>query len=82
MGSIFYVENANSRLTVSDVNVAEVRLLGAYNAQTSRNFNVLIGTDSSTATIDTVKVADCDGVDVSLQSLHEHQDCYIRTQRS
>lgn len=65
MGSIFFVEGTGSVLTVSSVTVKENFLAKAYQDQTSRNFNVLIATDSSTASISTVSVTDCDGVDVS-----------------
>ena len=65
MGSTFYVEGSGSRFSGTKINVTETKLLAAYEAETSRNFNILIATDSSTATIDTVLVKDCDGVDVS-----------------
>lgn len=64
VGSIFFAEGGGSFLTVRDVDVTDVKLLAAYDAQTSRNFNVLIATDSSTASITNVSVTDCDGLDV------------------
>lgn len=72
LGSVFYVEGGGSRFSGTKINVSDTALLAAYEAETSRNFNILIATDSSTASIDTVLVKDCDGVDVGLSRYTLH----------
>lgn len=63
LGSILFVEGSGSFLKADGINLKEIHLLAAYDAETSRNFNLLIATDSSRAVISNVEMMDCDGVD-------------------
>lgn len=65
MGSVLFVEGSGSALTASNVMVTDNKLFAAYQAQTSRNFNVIVGTDSAIANINDVTVTGNDGMDVS-----------------
>jgi hypothetical protein len=72
IGTVLYA-TGGSRLSVSNVNVSGNTLLEAFSRkiasdftlQTSRNFNVLLATDSSQATGNGFIVADNNGMDVS-----------------
>ncbi|CAB9502977.1 expressed unknown protein [Seminavis robusta] len=64
LGSVFFVEGTGSGLAARDVQVVNNRLADAFmQTQTSRNFNVLIATEESTATLTNVLVSQNDGMD-------------------
>lgn len=65
LGSLLYVEGSGSSLTASNVEVSNNKLFAAYEAELSRNFNVIVATDGSTANANNVMVKDNDGMDVS-----------------
>ena len=70
MGTVLFVEGSGSILSASTVKVDNNMLFLAYSAQTSRNFNVIVATDSATAEVQGVEVTNCDGVDVSSLCSH------------
>ena len=70
MGTVLFVEGSGSILSASSVKVDDNKLFLAYSAQTSRNFNVIVGTDSATAEVQGVEVTNCDGVDVRFLCSH------------
>lgn len=63
MGSVLFVEGSGSSLTAANVAVSNNKLFAAFEAQTSRNFNVIVASDSALANINAVTVTDNDGVD-------------------
>ena len=64
-GTAFLVEGSGSTLTVSDVICNNNRLKDAYDAKFSRNFNLVIAMDETTANENNVEFGNNDGVDVS-----------------
>lgn len=66
LGTALFVEGAGSAMSVTTMDVNNIRLFEKYRAGTSRNFNVIIATGGATATASGITVTDCDGVDVSL----------------
>ena len=67
MGTALFVEGSGSILSASSVSVTNLKLFLAFQALTSRNFNVIVATDGATAEVQGVTVTDCDGVDVRIR---------------
>ena len=70
IGTVMFAEGQNTQLTASGIEVTENMLLDAFNAQTSRNFNVAITTGGAAGIVEKVQVTKNSGVDVSQPVRH------------